>query len=385
MELRHNDSMDPARRKPEDGAPADRDAWFGALVGSAADAIVGFDHEGRVVSWNAAAERLLGHPAAEALGMTWQRLLPPGHLLSPGQRIAHRMHRDGRLLELLVSTSPILDADGLQIGLSEVMRPMPPRGDLPDAEPRLAKDLREGLARGEVGVLYQPIYRLADGSVHSAEALARWDHPELGPVPPDVFIAVAEHSGVILELGRFVMQTACRQLGAWDAAGAPAIALSVNVSAVQLKRGDLAGELLAAASGSGIDPRRITLEITETAFVDDGEATVRGRLEQLRRIGVRLAIDDFGVGYSSLSRLRDYRVDQLKIDRSFIRDIVADATAREVVATIIALAHKLGIEVVAEGIESEAQRALLQQQGCDFGQGFLMSRPVDAATLIERL
>jgi EAL domain-containing protein (putative c-di-GMP-specific phosphodiesterase class I) len=224
-------------------------------------------------------------------------------------------------------------------------------------------------------LVYQPIVRLRDRQVVSAEALLRWRDPTGGELSPDQFIGDAEREGMVGALGLFVLRSACAQLAAWRRDGQTALPVSINVSARQFRLPDLSLSFAAALREYQIDPQWLRLEITESAIVDEPDIAA-ARIAELRALGISIAIDDFGVGYSSLSRLRQYPIDTLKIDHSFVRDIATDHVAREVAGAVIMLAHKLGMTVVAEGVETEAQYDTLVALGCDCGQGFLLGRPL---------
>lgn len=234
--------------------------------------------------------------------------------------------------------------------------------------------LRHALERGELALHYQPIFRLDERSAVGVEALLRWQHPEQGPVPPDRFIPVAEETGLIVPIGEWVLAEACRQVQAWRKAGAAPLRLAVNVSSRQFLHHRLADQVTAALRDSGLEAGALELEITEGIFLEL-TPEVRDTLERLRAAGVSLSIDDFGTGYSSLSYLKQLPVDTLKIDRSFVSNLPADSNDAQIAATIIAMAHGLGLKVVAEGIETEDQRAFLLGRGCDLGQGYLIARP----------
>ncbi|GJG87286.1 hypothetical protein tb265_24670 [Gemmatimonadetes bacterium T265] len=243
----------------------------------------------------------------------------------------------------------------------------------------LEVDLRRGLERGEFWLAYQPIVDLASERVVGAEALARWTHPERGAVPPTRFIAIAEDSGLILPLGRFVLDEACRQAAAWRRAGAPATErapyVTVNISGRQLQDAGFVAEVAAALGRWELAPDALVLEITEGVVMQDTEANL-ARLAELKTLGVRLAIDDFGTGYSSLSYLQRFPVDVLKIDKSFV-DGVHDRESSEALArTIVALGRTLSLCTVAEGIEHAGQRDALRALGCTLGQGYLFARPL---------
>jgi EAL domain-containing protein (putative c-di-GMP-specific phosphodiesterase class I) len=206
------------------------------------------------------------------------------------------------------------------------------------------------------------------------EALLRWRHPERGVLAPDLFIPLAEQTGLIIPMGRWVLQEACRQAAAWNADGHP-LAMSVNVSARQLDTDVLVGDVAAALAASGIEPHMLTLEITESAIMADTSATVR-HITRLKELGVRIAIDDFGTGYSSLAYLQQFPVDQLKIDRSFIAAMDDSPEAATLIRTLVQLGRALGIETLAEGIEEATQRDHLRAEHCNLGQGYLFARPL---------
>ncbi len=219
---------------------------------------------------------------------------------------------------------------------------------------------------------------LATDRIVGFEALVRWQHPIRGLVPPIAFIPLAEETGLILPLGRWVLETACRQARAWRDArpNGPELFMSVNLSARQFVQADLVDQVAAILADSGLDPRGLEIEITESVLMDQSEAGIR-TLGRLRELGVRLVLDDFGTGYSSLSYLKHLPLDTIKIDRSFVAGL-ADVTDRSIVEAVVALARGLRIGVVAEGIETEVQRRILRDIGCDVGQGYLFSRPLPA-------
>ena len=245
---------------------------------------------------------------------------------------------------------------------------------------QLEQDLRGAWDRGELSVAYQPIYGLDDARIRGAEALLRWNHPQLGMVPPSVFIEVAEQSGLIEALGRNVLEQACADAAAWRTVeGAPPF-VSVNISPRQLRSGELPDVVGSALRNSGLHPQQLHLELTETAvLVDEGQASTL--LSRVRATGVKVWLDDFGTGFSGLSHLRRVPVDGVKIDRSFVADVLRDPDDLALTTAIIAMAHSLGITVVAEGIESEGQYRVLLERGCDQGQGFWFGRPMGAGEL----
>ena len=247
----------------------------------------------------------------------------------------------------------------------------------------LVADLRHAVARGELRAHYQPVFALDGERLVGMEALVRWQHPYLGLLAPDLFIPLAETSNLVGEVGAWVLRTACRQAARWSGAGpggAP-LHMAVNVSARQLAQGgDLVPLVADALAESGIDPATLVLEVTESAVMDDAEATL-GVLTALKVLGVRLAIDDFGTGYSSLVYLKRFPVDQLKVDRTFVDGLGEHGDDAAIVASIIGLAHAVGIVAVAEGVETAEQLVALQGHGCGFGQGYLWSRPRPADEL----
>ena len=252
----------------------------------------------------------------------------------------------------------------------------------------LRADLERAIAGGELELHYQPVVALGDGRPAGLEALLRWHHPVRGLVGPDEFIPLAEETGLIVEIGRWVLLEACRQAAALqrEIPADPPLGMSVNLSVVQLQRGDVAADVRAALTASGLDPALLMLEITETATMSDTGLAVE-RLHEIKALGVRLAMDDFGTGYSSLSYLSRLPVDVLKMDRSFLRD---DVTAEEsgLAAAVVALGRSLSLSVVAEGIEHADQASSLRDLDCDLGQGYHFARPMDAAAtrqwLLER-
>nr|WP_315218523.1 EAL domain-containing protein [uncultured Duganella sp.] len=239
--------------------------------------------------------------------------------------------------------------------------------------------LRGAIQSGELSLAYQPIVNAASGRMDKVEALLRWHSAALGAVGPDRFIPVAEDSGLIIELGAWVLDQACRQLADWRDS-LPELVVSINVSARQLLDPAFIGLVERALSGNGLAPGRLELELTERVLIGDG-AQVRGALGRLRELGVSISLDDFGTGYSSLSYLTQFRIDTLKIDRAFVTDMVDSPRSNALVATIIAMGHGLGLQLVAEGVETAGQARALEAMGCHYLQGYHISRPVDAAAL----
>jgi diguanylate cyclase (GGDEF)-like protein len=239
----------------------------------------------------------------------------------------------------------------------------------------LERDLRNALLPGEFELQYQPQLALGSRVVVGLEALVRWPHPRLGLLSPATFISLAEETRLIIPIGMWVLRQACLQASAWSDAGLGPLRITVNLSAVQVLQHNFIGQLAAVLAETCLPPELLELEITETTVMTDAEAVV-AKLIEVKRMGVTLAIDDFGTGHSSLSYLKRFPLDRLKIDRSFIRDIACDADNEAIVTAIIAMSHSLSFEVVAEGIETAQQENFLRRQGCDLAQGFLFSPPL---------
>jgi predicted signal transduction protein with EAL and GGDEF domain len=243
----------------------------------------------------------------------------------------------------------------------------------------LETDLRRALERNEFRVHYQPIVSLETHAITGFEALLRWQHPESGLVLPEEFIQVAEETGLIAPIGAWVLREACRQTAAWQAEfrSHQPLTIAVNLSSRQFLQADLVGQVTAILGETGLDPRSLRLEITESAIIENTEHASR-LLAGLKKMGVQLYIDDFGTGYSSLSYLHRFPIDALKIDRFFVRQVTSKGENLEIVRTIVALARSLGMGIVAEGVETEAQLSQLRALDCDLGQGFLFSRPLES-------
>jgi diguanylate cyclase (GGDEF)-like protein len=245
---------------------------------------------------------------------------------------------------------------------------------------RLEGDLRRAIAGGEFELYYQPLFDLETNRIGSFEALIRWNHPTRGLVAPDEFIPLAEETGLIVPIGTWVIQEACRQAMKWP----EDVRVAVNVSSVQFRKPGLANVLVQALAASGLDPKRLEVEITESIFLESSEALI-AILHSLRNMGIRIALDDFGTGYSSLSYLQSFPFDKIKIDRSFIQQMLSRSGSTAIVHAITDLARALGMETTAEGVESSEQLAELRLHGCSSVQGYLFSRPVNAAGVFEAL
>lgn len=238
----------------------------------------------------------------------------------------------------------------------------------------LETDLADALTGGQFFLVYQPMVDLQSEQIVGAEVLLRWRHPTSGVISPDVFIPIAEDNGLIIPIGRWVLEQACAQSVAWQQRGHP-LNISVNVSARQLERSEFVEEVRRALMSSGIDPTTLTLEITETALMRSPDATAH-LLTELKTLGIRIAVDDFGTGYSSLAYLRKFPVDSLKIDRTFITGLALSSEAHALTHTLIQLGAALGLQTLAEGVEHHSQVRELQREGCDLAQGFLFARPL---------
>jgi diguanylate cyclase (GGDEF)-like protein len=252
----------------------------------------------------------------------------------------------------------------------------------------LETELRAAIAQadgdGDLTIVYQPILDLLTLDLVGVEALARWRHPRQGEIEPELFIAVAEEAGLIVELGRSMLRRACRQVRLWRDRFGLAVAMSVNVSAHQLDDARLVDDVIAAINEAGIEPQQLVLEINETVVMQDTGSTAADRLLALKAIGVRLAIDGFGTGYSSLGYLKRLPVDALKIDKSLVQDVERSSRDRALVRTVLSLGETLGLDMIAEGIESVEQLRALRRIGCQQGQGFHLCAPM-SATELERI
>jgi EAL domain-containing protein (putative c-di-GMP-specific phosphodiesterase class I) len=222
------------------------------------------------------------------------------------------------------------------------------------------------------------VFDLSNNRLVGAEALVRWQNPKLGLVSPGLFIPAAEKSGLIVDIGQWVLQDACRQMQAWRQAGAPALMVAVNLSAVQFRRGDVEVVIERALQQSGLDPTQLELEMTESTLIQDTEKFMQA-LQRIKAMGIRLSIDDFGTGYSNLSYLQRFAVDKLKIDQSFVRRLLNGEKDVAMVSAIIHLAKSLNLTVTAEGVENDDTRAALQRMGCDQAQGYWFAKPMPAA------
>ncbi|MBD2361102.1 EAL domain-containing protein [Anabaena minutissima FACHB-250] len=248
----------------------------------------------------------------------------------------------------------------------------------------LENELRGALERNEIIVYYQPLIDLPSGEIKAVEALVRWQHPTRGLVSPAQFIPIAEANGLIIEIGEWVLRTACAQNLAWQRAGLPPLRMSVNLSARQFEQADLVKVVNQILQETNLHPSYLELEVTESFLMTDVQRSVK-TLKKLRELGVWLALDDFGTGYSSLNYLKQFPVNMIKIDRSFVQDVVSNTDSAAVTDAIIALAKILHLKITAEGVETEEQLDYLQKRGCHEGQGFYFSRPVPVEQITEML
>jgi EAL domain-containing protein (putative c-di-GMP-specific phosphodiesterase class I) len=248
----------------------------------------------------------------------------------------------------------------------------------------IERELRQALGNNQLCLHYQPLVAAKDRRILGVEALLRWRHPELGALSPDEFIPVAEESGLIVPIGEWVLRTACRQLRSWLDRGLPEIRMAVNISLVQLQRTDLAVLVQQVLEENNLEPQLLELELSERGFLEDGPGSL-DQLEALRRMKVRIAVDDFGTGQSAIAYLRRLPLDVLKIDRSFVIGASSNAGDAAIASAMVAMGQRLELEVVAEGVETEQHLQLLNKWGCRTTQGYLFSAPVAADVMAQML
>jgi EAL domain-containing protein (putative c-di-GMP-specific phosphodiesterase class I) len=249
---------------------------------------------------------------------------------------------------------------------------------------KVRNGLRQAIERNEFVLYYQPQIDLNTNRIFGAEALVRWQSPEMGLMAPGRFISVAEESGLIVPIGAWVIKEACRQVAAWRKTGLPELTVAVNLSALQFLQGDLEKTVKEALDASGLEPRCLELELTESILIQDTEA-ILATVKRLAALGVQLSIDDFGTGYSSMSYLKRFSVDKLKIDQSFVRDLATDPDDAAIVRAIIQMAQGMGLKTIAEGVETEEILQLLRGLHCDEAQGYYFARPMAAADFVVHM
>jgi len=361
------------------------------VVSELSDAVIVTDLHFHIRSWNHAAERLYGWSEHEVTGRhildvvkqaqgaddlsdAWRDLEATDRWFGETQHCT----RTGSVVTVYSSATVVRDESGTAIGVVSVNRSVPP-SEVTEARISRARDeedLRRGIDNHEFDVWYQPVLALSDKHVVAVEALVRWNHPRRGVLKPVDFITTAEHSGLIIELGAFVLDKACRQVAEWRRANVD-LELAVNLSAKELADPALPARITKTLETSELTPTALWLEVTETALVEDYDQA-SDTLVQLAEQGVRIAIDDFGTGWASLTYLRRFRVHALKIDQTFVDGLETNANDAAIVRSILSLGAELGLAVIAEGIETVAQQDFLQALGCAFGQGFLYSEPTVA-------
>jgi EAL domain-containing protein (putative c-di-GMP-specific phosphodiesterase class I) len=248
----------------------------------------------------------------------------------------------------------------------------------------LESSLRRALPEKELFLMYQPQMNIATGRITGLEALLRWQHPDLGLVPPDKFIRIAENSGLIVPIGEWVLRTACSQARKWQDEGLPAVSVAVNVSAVQFRQENFCELVRQVLRETGLAPQYLELELTESLLLANADVTL-SVIQELKAMGLTLAIDDFGTGYSSFSYLRQFQVSKLKIDRSFVRDVAVNPDDAAITTAIISMAKSLNLKVIAEGVEDEAQMSFLRAHQCDEIQGYYFSKPLVVDKVADKL
>lgn len=292
--------------------------------------------------------------------------------------------RDGDHGEILLRYADMAMYRVKEHGRNNVRQFVPEMGSTAISRLDMEGAMRRGLERGEFVLHYQPKIDLVRQSIVGAEALIRWQHPQIGLIHPLEFIRLAEETGLILPLGEWVLSEACKQHVLWHAQNLPALKVSINMSARQFRQDDLADRIAAVFASTGADPRHFIMELTESMVMHDVDSTYES-LRALKNLGLSLSLDDFGTGYSSLSYLRRFPIDELKIDRSFINDIHTNPDDAAIAGAIIAMARSLSLSVVAEGVENKEQASLLSALGCDQVQGYYYARPLTVSAFTARL
>lgn len=285
--------------------------------------------------------------------------------------------QDGEDVDQLMKNAGVAMSYAKQLGGNQYQSYIPTLQSESLDDLTLETSLRYAVERQELQLYYQPIVGLEKGKIVGAEALVRWHHPQQGMIPPVKFIPLAEQTGLIASIGEWVLQTACNQTKSWQAEGLPPVRVAVNLSFRQFNQVDLSERLVRILDESGLDPSYLELELTESILVQNVELTI-AKLNELKSMGVQISLDDFGTGYSSLSYLQQFPFDLLKIDRCFVQDINTNTTNAALTNAIIQMAHSLNLKVIAEGVETREELAILYENKCDNIQGYLFSRPVKA-------
>jgi diguanylate cyclase (GGDEF)-like protein len=325
------------------------------------------------------------HVAQKVLDALSEPVTIDGHELkvTPSVGICAYPH-DGEDVETLMRNADTAMYYAKQMGRNNYQFFTQAMNDAAQERLLLENDLRHAIDRSEFTLHFQPLLEVRTGAIRGLEALVRWRHPDRGLVPPSEFIPAAEETGLIGPIGEWVLRQACAQARAWHEAGHPELQVSVNCSAQQFQREGFVDTVGRVLRETGLSAARLDLEITESVIIQHSEEVI-ARFKRLEDMGVRIAIDDFGIGYSSLSYLKRFAVHQLKIDQSFVRDIHSDPDDAAIVSAIIAIAHSLGLEVVAEGVETPEQLAFLKSLGCDAAQGYYFSKPLPPEEFAELL
>ncbi|WP_332684852.1 putative bifunctional diguanylate cyclase/phosphodiesterase [Bosea sp. (in: a-proteobacteria)] len=378
------------------GYPSDRfdDSWLRAVVANLPAAVYMTDAEGLLTYFNHAARRLVGREpqlGKDRWCITERLFRPDGTPLSHQDgpmAVALREKRpvrgvealaerpDGSRVPIMPFPTPLYDAEGRLVGAFNLLIELSGReeveGDVASARQEVQADLRLAIAAEQLRLHYQPLFD-ATGALIGFEALARWTHPERGEVPPSEFIPAAEECGLILPLAEQLLRRACAEAAGWS----NPLRIAVNISPLQFRHGDLPGLIETVLAETGLEPERLELEVTEGVMITDFDRTMLV-LHRIKALGVRIALDDFGTGYSSLSYLHVFPLTTLKIDRSFVANLGVASEAAAIARAVISLGHALGIEVVAEGVETREQFDFLVDEGCNYMQGYLLGRPMPA-------
>jgi PAS domain S-box-containing protein len=363
---------------------------LGAEAVAASDqAVIVTDPGNRIVNWNAGAAALYGWSTLDALGHMLDELVPwvgPDDDVQLVQQVierdgawqgvAHRLARDGHVVSVRSTTRAVRDGSGTLTAFVSVNEPAADLGEVD----QLLTDVAAGLLRDEFEVWYQPIVRPATGAMAKVEALVRWRHPKDGLLLPAAFLPTVERSPLIIDLDDHVLRAACLQVAAWRAGSAPDLELAVNLSVHDLADDRLASRVADALAVSCLPAHALWLEVTETALAHNTDGAVAA-LHRLRDLGVRLSLDDFGTGFAHLVQLRRFPVQAVKIDRGFVTGMATDASDAAIVRSVISLGRELGLTVVAEGVETQAERDKLVELGCDLAQGSLFGTPAPAHEL----